>query len=107
MRSSITIDQGGGLYRLPIARRLAGGLTRLFGCWHTRMSRPFTRDGETYCACLGCGARRRFDLQAWRMRGPYYYHRLPGVAAKRAAPAKKERWGGVGENSFTNGLHPA
>lgn len=50
-------------------------LTSLFGCWHRGMSRPFTRGGETYRVCLGCGARRRFDLEGWEMRETYYYAR--------------------------------
>ena len=45
----------------------------LLGCWHRRMSRPFTRDGVTYRACLKCGAHRLFDIKEWRMRGPYYF----------------------------------
>ena len=52
---------------------LAEWLTRLFGCWHTEMSRPFTHHSETYRACLGCGARRQFDPVRWEMVGAYYY----------------------------------
>ena len=37
------------------------------------MSRPFTRDGESYRTCLECGARRNFDPQRWEMVGAYYY----------------------------------
>jgi hypothetical protein len=44
---------------------------RVFGCWHLDMSRPFTREGNTYCVCLDCGARRNFDLKTWKMTGPY------------------------------------
>jgi len=46
----------------------SGSLT----CRHRRMSRPFTNDGETYCVCLRCGMQRAFDLDTWKMRGPYY-----------------------------------
>jgi|GEM_PF-1359315 len=42
-------------------------------CWHRRMSRPFTRDGETYRVCLRCGIHRRFDLDVWKTKGSYYY----------------------------------
>lgn len=45
---------------------------RIFGCWHTNMSRPFTIDQETYRMCLNCGAHRAFDTQQWKMVGPYY-----------------------------------
>jgi hypothetical protein len=43
-----------------------------FICWHRRMSRPFTRDGETYRVCLRCGIRRQFDLKQWETKGNYY-----------------------------------
>jgi hypothetical protein len=48
-------------------------MTRVFGCWHTEMSRPFTHDGESYRACLECRARRVFDSEKWEMVGAYYY----------------------------------
>lgn len=49
------------------------GLRRLFGCWHLKLSLPFTRGAETYRTCLTCGARRRFDLDQWTMVGDFYY----------------------------------
>lgn len=52
---------------------LATWLSRLFGCWHTDMSRPFTLRGVTARVCLDCGARRRFDTVRWQMVGAYYY----------------------------------
>lgn len=48
-------------------------LLRPWTCWHRRMSRPFTRDGETYRVCLRCGVHRRFDLDAWKTKGSYYF----------------------------------
>jgi hypothetical protein len=52
---------------------LATWLTRLFGCWHTEMGRPFTHRGVTARVCTDCGARRRFDTAKWEMVGAYYY----------------------------------
>lgn len=54
------------------AGRVERVLRRVFGCWHRRMSLPFTRGGETYRTCVDCGARRRYDLEQWRMVGPFY-----------------------------------
>ena len=48
-------------------------LQGIFGCWHSDMNSPFTRDGETYRVCMSCGARRRFDLERWETVGPFYY----------------------------------
>jgi hypothetical protein len=45
----------------------------LFGCQHKEMSRPFSRQGETYRVCIACGARRQFDQENWNTQGPYYY----------------------------------
>ena len=46
---------------------------RIFGCWHSNLSRPFSRGNETYRTCVACGARRRFDLERWEMVGSFYY----------------------------------
>ena len=58
---------------LPVSVR--GFFARLLDCRHRIMSRPFTRDGETYCVCLKCGAHRRFDIENWELLGPYYFIR--------------------------------
>jgi hypothetical protein len=55
------------------AGRVSGWLGRMFGCWHKEMSRPFSRDGQTYRACVTCGARRTFNVSRWEMRGGFYY----------------------------------
>lgn len=54
-------------------------LTRIFGCWHKEMSRPFTLQSESYRVCLECGAHRHFNTQTWEMTGPFYYE--PAAAA--------------------------
>ena len=48
-------------------------VSKVWSCWHRRMSRPFTRDGETYRVCLRCGVHRRFDLEQWETKGSYYH----------------------------------
>ena len=55
---------------LPRLRHL---LRRGFGCWHKKLSLPFTRGDETYQTCISCGARRRFDLDQWNSTGGLYY----------------------------------
>src|ERR1044072_7339575 len=65
--------------------RLLGKLRYLFlpllFCWHRKMSRPFTRDGETYRVCLRCGVHRQFDLKEWKTKGDYYN---PGVSIRES-----------------------
>ena len=67
----------------------SGSLT----CRHRRMSRPFTNDGETYCVCLRCGMQRAFDLDNWKLQGPFYNDSrrlVPALAAKRHQFRKPE-----------------
>ncbi|HEV7860806.1 MAG TPA: hypothetical protein VGO91_19455 [Pyrinomonadaceae bacterium] len=70
------------------------GLKSVFGCWHTEMGRPQTQGEETYRACLGCGARRRFDPESWQMSGEFYFHQpatgeLYAREASAARPLKR------------------
>ena len=57
----------------------------LLVCWHRKMSRPFTRDGETYRVCLRCGVHRQFDLEEWKTKGDYYN---PDLEQNRNASSK-------------------
>ena len=57
----------------PLLRNL---VSRVFVCWHRKMSRPFTRAGETYRVCLRCGMHRQFDLQEWKTKGVYYHPKV-------------------------------
>ena len=61
------------IHRDSAVQRVAYKLTAIFRCWHRKMSRPFTREGLTFCVCLRCGMRRNFDLEKWKMTGSYYY----------------------------------
>jgi hypothetical protein len=69
-------------------------LRSVFGCWHMEMGRPQTQGEETYRACLGCGARRRFDPESWEMMGEFYFHQpAPGelyaMEASAVRPVKR------------------
>ena len=57
-----------------------------FICWHRKMSRPFTRDGETYRVCLRCGIRRQFDLKQWQTKGGYYH---PSIRQNQNRPSQE------------------
>lgn len=56
-----------------LTARIGDLVARVFGCWHTQMSRPFSNQGHAYRVCLNCGAQRRFNLGNWEMQGEYYY----------------------------------
>ena len=77
-----------------IGRMLSQWVTRVFGCWHTEMGRPVTHHGETYRACVDCGARRAFDPKRWELVGAYYYDRQSAAdlyAMEKRAQVKGQR----------------
>lgn len=49
-----------------------GLMTRLFGCQHTNISRPFNLGRTGYRACMSCGARRQFDAETLQTTGAFY-----------------------------------
>lgn len=75
--AQITLKQYGHGRTAPepkgLTAQVSNWLTRVFGCWHSEMSRPFTYEGQSYRTCLECGARRDFDPARWEMVGAYYY----------------------------------
>ena len=71
------------LQNIPSGRGIGSGwVTRLLGCWHREMSRPFSSQGQTYRTCLNCGASRKFSVARWEMTGGFYYAR-PNVGHLR------------------------
>lgn len=58
-----------------------GLLGKIFGCWHKRLTRPFSDKKVAYRACLECGARRVFDTKSFKTLGTFYYP--PSVAFDR------------------------
>ncbi len=55
------------------AERKIGLFTSIFGCWHKRLTRPFTTDKDTYMACLECGARKKVDANNFKVSRAFYY----------------------------------
>jgi hypothetical protein len=63
-----TIDRTEGAFGSKI-----GLFGKMFGCWHKRLSRPFTTKKESYRVCLECGARKHFDAQTLKTFGSFHY----------------------------------
>ena len=53
--------------------RKIGIVGKIFGCWHKRISRPFTTKESSYRTCLDCGARRKFNPENLKTFGPFYF----------------------------------
>ena len=54
--------------------KITNFVARILGCRHGELSRPFSHGGRAYRTCLGCGARRQFNLGNWEMQGRFYYN---------------------------------
>jgi len=62
------------MQKIPSGGGIGSLVTRVFGCWHKQMSRPFSNNqGQAYRTCLDCGASRRFNVRNWEMQGRYYF----------------------------------
>lgn len=49
-----------------------GIFSRLFGCFHNRLSRPVTIGNVTFQYCSKCGARRQYDIETFKPFGGFY-----------------------------------
>lgn len=61
---------------------------RVFGCWHFILSRPITIEKETYCVCVKCGARIRFDTERLTIVGDYYYPPIASLYPQKSITKK-------------------
>ncbi len=52
-------------------------LSKIFGCGHGDLSRPFSHGNVGYRSCLKCGAVKRFNPETLKTFGEFYY---PSVA---------------------------
>ena len=52
--------------------RKIGLATRLFGCQHYNVGRPFNSGNSAYRSCLGCGARKQFNTETLETYGTFY-----------------------------------
>lgn len=55
------------------AARKPGLISRLIGCSHKNLSRPFIEGKTAYKSCLDCGARKQFDPETFESYGTFYY----------------------------------
>jgi hypothetical protein len=59
-----------------------GFMTSLFGCWHQKLSRPFTTVNESYRVCVDCGAHRKFDPVTLETTGKFYFPQKATVSTQ-------------------------
>lgn len=48
-------------------------MTKLFGCRHGNLGRPFASSEIAYRSCLKCGARRQFNPETLETHGNFYF----------------------------------
>lgn len=52
--------------------------TKLFGCRHYNLSRPFSQGVTNYRSCLDCGARKQFNSKTLETHGNFYFPPIIG-----------------------------
>jgi hypothetical protein len=72
---TIATPSVGQINSSSVTAKIRDLVARVFGCWHSEMSRPFSSQGHAYRVCLNCGAQRQFNLGNWRMQGEFYYRK--------------------------------
>lgn len=50
-----------------------GLLSKIFGCGHQDLSRPFSNGKQGYRVCLQCGARKQFNVETLETFGSFYF----------------------------------
>ncbi len=50
-----------------------GLFSKIFGCGHQDLSRPFSHGKFGYRACLRCGARKQFNVETLETFGSFYF----------------------------------
>ena len=64
--------QGNNIDTLVFGQKM-GLLSKLFGCWHENLSRPFNYGKTAYRSCLQCGARKQFNPDTFKTVGNFYF----------------------------------
>ncbi len=64
--------QGKDINTLVFGRKM-GLISKLFGCWHENLSRPFNYGKTAYRSCLQCGARKQFNPDTFKTVGNFYF----------------------------------
>ncbi len=72
LEQSLITENAVGRRADPFGSKI-GLFASLFGCWHKRLTRPFTSDQNSYMACLECGARKKFDTENFKVSRAFYY----------------------------------
>lgn len=55
------LDHISQLRHVSIVDNFVVAFEYLFGCWHRKLSRPFTLSGWTYEVCLNCGKKFAYN----------------------------------------------
>ena len=78
--AQISVKGGSETLNEQVFGKKLGILTRLFGCQHKNLSRPFSQGRSGYRACINCGSRQQFDPRTLETHGAFYAAPPAGVA---------------------------
>jgi len=67
-----------------VAQKILQAFEFIFGCWHFKLSRPFTLSGRTYEVCLDCG--KQFAYVRADLGQQFWPRRLESLGMRRGGP---------------------
>jgi len=62
-----------GSFDKGVFGKKVGFFSKIFGCGHQDLSRPFSRGKFGYRVCLRCGARKQFNVETLETFGSFYF----------------------------------
>ncbi len=62
-----------GQFTCSVYGEKVGFISKLFGCRHDELSRPFRRENTSFRTCLKCGASTPFDEITFETTRVFYY----------------------------------
>jgi hypothetical protein len=66
-------SKGSGNIDKGIFGEKVGFFSKIFGCGHQDLSRPFSHGKFGYRVCLRCGARKQFNVETLETFGSFYF----------------------------------
>jgi hypothetical protein len=63
----------GSIFDKDFSGKKVGLFSKIFGCRHQNISRPFSNGKIGYRVCLMCGARKRFNAETLETFGSFYF----------------------------------
>jgi hypothetical protein len=80
VNAHITFNGSSDSVNEKVLGKKLGIFTRVLGCQHRNLSRPFSQGRSGYRACINCGSRQQFNPRTLETHGAFYAAPVAGEA---------------------------